>query len=75
MMEIDKEEHMQQSKDRALQFLEKNDVAGAWNSMVADLERHPETKGHSGITLGMKLYLMGSIVSVEKMKKFIEGFN
>jgi hypothetical protein len=73
-MTIDKEDYMQQSKDRALQFLEKDNVDGAWNSMVADLGRHPDTMKHPDIMLGMSLYLMGNLDTTKNMKKFIEDF-
>lgn len=68
-------EHLKWCKDRALEYLDRWDVEGAFNSMASDLSKHDETRGHSAIMLGLMLRLSGHLDSAEKMRKFIEGFN
>ena len=66
---------MEWSKKRALEYLKKGDVANAYASMASDLNKHPETRDHPAIALGMQLMLIGDLASPEKMRKFIEGFS
>ena len=68
-------EHIQWCKDRALKYCDMNEVDNAWGSMVSDLGKHDETKGHLAIELGIMLKMGGNLNSVEKMKEFILGFN
>lgn len=68
-------EHLQWSKDRALEYLDEGDYQGAYASMVSDLGEHPETAGHIGISLGMDQMVGGQLNTFASMKHFIEGFN
>ena len=72
---MSREEHMQWSKQRALEYVEQGDIQGAYASIASDLQKHPDTQGHIGIEMGM-LQLMGGILRTpEQMRHFIEGFN
>ena len=67
-------EHLQFCKDRALAYLKSGDVNNALTSMFSDLEKHPETKGHAGIAIGVGLMVIGALSSEHDAKRFIEGF-
>lgn len=67
-------EHVQWCKDRAMKYLPA-DPNQAFVSMASDLQKHPETKGHIGVQLGMMQMMTGSLVDAASMRKFIEGFN
>mgnify|MGYP001612887587 CR=1 FL=1 len=69
-----RDEHLAWCKQRALRLMEKGDLPEAFASMVRDLNKHPETKGHRGIHLGEGLLWEGHLSRAE-MRKFIEGFN
>ena len=67
-------EHIQWSKDRSLEYLKEGDLQGAYASMVSDLNKHPETIGHIGVSLGMAQMVAGNLGTSSEMKHFIEGF-
>lgn len=68
-------EHLAWCKQRALEYCDRGDVTNAWASMAIDLSKHPETKKHMAIGLGMAM-LMGGMLSTEpEMRKFINGFH
>lgn len=68
-------EHLSWAKARALEYVAVGDVANAWNSIVSDLTKHPETADHSGIQLGSMLALNGNLSTVREVREFIEGLN
>lgn len=70
-----RDEHLQRCKDNALKYVEKGALTQAWVSMVSDLNKHDETRGHSAINLGMMLFVTNNLNTKDEMKKFIEGFN
>lgn len=72
---MNRNEHLEWCKARALEYLDNNDLNNAYGSMASDLNKHPETENHSGIQLGMGLLMGGHLDTREKMQKFIEGFN
>lgn len=67
--------HLDWSKDRALEYLNRNDVTGAWCSFVTDLAANEELSDHPGIELGNSLLFSGIMSTKEEIKKFIEDFN
>ena len=71
---MNRAEHMQWCKDRALAALEESPQS-AFSSMASDLQQHPETANHIGIQLGMMQLIGGMLVTPESMRKYIEGFN
>lgn len=72
---MNRSEHVEWCKKRALQYVDAGDVNGAFLSMTSDLRKHEETREHIGIDLGMIQMLSGNLSSPEKMRHFIEGFN
>jgi hypothetical protein len=72
---MNRSEHLEWCKSHALEYIKVNDPNQAFVSMVSDLGKHPETKDHPAIQLGLILSLGGQLNSVEEMRKFIEGFN
>lgn len=68
-------EHLQWCKDRALAYIEIGDVNQAFTSMVSDIGKHPETKDHMAIEVGMMLVMQGLLKDPRKMGEFIRGFN
>ncbi len=74
-MEQTRAEHLQWCKDRALNYVDRGDLSQAWASMMSDLGKHTETKGHSAIKIGMMLMMAGQLSTAYEMKKFINGFN
>ncbi len=72
---MSRSKHLQWCKDRALEYISRGKLQNALTSMGNDLNKHPETKGHSGIYLGMSLFVAKQLETREEMEKFINGFN
>lgn len=68
-------EHLEWCKQRAKEYIGSGDVNGAYTSMVSDLGKHDETRGHAAIPIGMMLMMGGYLSSKDEMSKFIDGFN
>lgn len=73
--ETSRAEHLAWCKSRALQYVESGDTQNAFASMISDLNKHPETRGHAGAELGMLMLLAGQLSTSRQMREFIEGFN
>jgi len=67
-------EHLAWAKERALEYADTGDVSNAIASMGSDLNKHPETKGHSGIELMFMMASAGQFDRPGELRKFIEGF-
>lgn len=67
-------EHLAWSKKRALEICDRGEVAKAFASLISDLNKHPETQGHTAIKLGKELLEGGHLDHQYKMAQFIEGF-
>lgn len=67
-------EHLAWCKQRALEYADLGDFAGAMASMGSDLNKHPETKGHLGTELMMLEAMNGHLNTPARIRKFIEGF-
>jgi hypothetical protein len=72
---MNRNEHLNWCKQRALEYVAEGDLPNAYASMVSDLGKHPETEDHIGIQLGMMLMMNGQLNTSQEMRKFIEGFN
>jgi hypothetical protein len=68
-------DHLEWSKKRAVDYLERGDVAGAWISMANDLSNNDELRDHPAIKMGTTMLFAGRLSTREAMEKFIEGFN
>jgi hypothetical protein len=67
-------EHLAWAKERALVYADMGEVGQAMASLGSDLNKHPDTKGHSGMELMMRLAMAGHLNSPRELRKFIEGF-
>ncbi len=72
---MNRKEHLDWCKERALEYISDGDHDQAWPSMMSDLSKHKETRDHSAIELGMMLLLGGHLSTPEEIKKFILGLN
>lgn len=72
---MNRAEHLQWCKDRALAYCSAGDWKQAWASMASDMRKHPETENHIAIELGMRLMLAGHMNTVDSVKEFVLGFN
>ena len=72
---MNREEHLQWSKKRALEYVDRGDLANAYSSLTSDFLKHPELANHSAISLGIQLLIAGHLSTADKMREFIEGFN
>lgn len=72
---MDRAEHLQWCKNRAMEYVDRGEINDALASMGSDLNKHPDTKDHAGIQLGMALLLGGQMNTVEDARKYINGFN
>ena len=68
-------EHVQWSKDRALEYVKQGDTVGAFASISSDLSKSEETENHPAMHLGMALQIRGHLSTPKEMEKFIEGIN
>lgn len=75
MNELTREEHLQWCKQRALEYARMGANAQALASMGSDLGKHPETRNHIAIGLGMQMLISGLLDRPGEMEKFINGFN
>ena len=72
---MNRAEHLEWCKRRAIEYIDINDTTQAWTSMVSDLRKHPETSNHSAIELGTSMLFGGFLSSQDEMRRFILGFN
>lgn len=69
-----RQEHLQWSKQRALEYLKQNDVNQAAASFMSDMRKHEETA--KSMDIGDRLIMMELMSpNVQSMKRCIEGFN
>jgi hypothetical protein len=68
-------DHLAWCKRRALEYVDRGDLPQALNSLYSDLGKHPETKSHIGIELGVSLQINGHLSTAQEVREFIEGFN
>ena len=69
-----REEHLAWCKDRALEYVNSGDITNAVASMGSDLNKHPGTRDHSGIMLGLMLRMSGSLSNPHEARRWIESF-
>ena len=72
---MDRAQHLQWCKKRALEYADRGDPAGAIASMISDLSKHEGTARHAGIHLTGMLVLGGHLITIEEVRRHIEGFN
>jgi hypothetical protein len=78
---MNRTEHLQWCKDRALEYLDSKSpyfsIDDAMASMTSDLGKHDETRHHLDMTVPLmfQLRMAGKLNTAAEMRKFIEGFN
>lgn len=76
---MNRNEHLQWCKDRALQYLDRNsqyyDVQNAFASFMSDIRKSDETKQLAELAGQLGVAVMMSGFNHDAVKKFIEGFN
>ena len=73
--ETSRADHLAWCKTRALEYVDAGDTQNAYASIASDLNKHPDTAGHTGVELGMMLLLSGHLSSASQMRDFINGLN
>lgn len=75
---MDRAEHLEWAKQRALAELDTDPYGGgptlAVASLTSDLHKHPETAGHGGLELLWRLLAAGFLDDPTETRKHIEGF-
>lgn len=74
-MEASRTDHLAWCKKRALEYVDAGDLNQAYESMVSDMRKHPETENHAALDLGMMLLMGGHLRTAQQMRDFINGFN
>jgi hypothetical protein len=72
---MNRAEHLQRAKDRALEYADRGDWPGAMASLIRDLGQHPETDGHAGIVPMLELSATDEFRRPGRMRKCIENFS
>ena len=72
---MNRTEHLQWCKDRALEYVDAGDMSQAVASMCSDLSNHSETTNHPGKQLGTMLMMGGFMNTATETQKWIDGFN
>lgn len=68
-------EHLVWCKQRALEYVDKGDLTGAFASFVSDMKKHSDTANHPALALGGMLFFGGHLRSPQQMREHIEGYN
>lgn len=72
---MNRAEHLQWCKDRANEYVDKNNLSEAFASFQSDMTKHPETDGHSALQIGTMLLIGGHLSTSGQMRNWINGFN
>jgi len=72
---MDRIEHLQWCKDRAIEFVDKGDIKQAFASFMSDMNKHPETADHIALQMGAMLLMSGLLSTPHQMSNWILGFN
>ena len=71
---MDRAEHLQWCKDRAMEYVNAGDYNNAVVSMLSDLSKHPETENSVRIATMLSLTVMMD-PSRDTVERFVRGFN
>lgn len=73
--EMSRTDFLDWARDRAEPYLERGMVQDAFTAFASDLEKHPKTKNHPALMLGLQQLVCGRLATVEAMRNFLAGFN
>jgi hypothetical protein len=69
---VTRDEHLAWCKERALEYLDRGELASAVASMGSDMTKHPETRMNEGMTVLGMMYVMQA--DRQGLRRWIEGF-
>ena len=72
---MNRTEHLQWCKDRAIQYADAGDCSQAIASFVSDMRKHPETENYPALELMAMMMFGGHLKTPSEVRKFILGFN
>jgi len=72
---MNRAEHLQWSKDRAIEIAENGDLSEAFASFMNDMSKHPELENHKALEIGTFLLIVGCLSTEIQMINWIQGFN
>ena len=72
---MNREEHLEWCKKRAIEYVDKGDNTQAYASFMSDMRKHEETKDHSALDIFTSMVFGGMLNTSTEMRKFINGFN
>jgi len=72
---MNRQEHLQWAKERALEYVKNGDTQNAFLSMQSDMSKHEELANHLGLQMGTMLLMGGNLKTESEMANWIEGFN
>ncbi len=72
---MNRQQHLDWCKKRALGYVEAGNLQNAYTSMASDMLKHEKTANHIGLELGMVMLLSGHLSTAKSMREFIEDFN
>ena len=72
---MDRTEHLQWCKDRALEYVRLGDLDQAIASFQSDMRKHAETANHSALELMTMMMFGGQLSTSTDVEKFINDFN
>jgi hypothetical protein len=72
---VTRQEHLDWSKQRALEYVDRGDLVQAFTSMGSDLSKHDELRNHPGIQIGLQFLMIRGLSTRYEMRRFIEGFH
>ncbi len=72
---MDRAEHLQWCKDRAMEYVDRGDLNQACASFCSDMTKHTETANHPALKMMGALMFGGHLAKLSEMKKWILGFN
>jgi hypothetical protein len=70
-----REEHLKWCKDRALEYVEQDDLRQAFASFQSDMRKHKETCDHIALNLGTMLLMSNNLKTEKQMTEWLNGFN
>ncbi|KKM07723.1 hypothetical protein LCGC14_1731050 [marine sediment metagenome] len=70
---MNRQEHLKWCKQRALEYVDRNELTQAYTSFISDLGKHDETCDHPAIKMGVGLMMVGNLNTPDEMRKFINN--
>jgi hypothetical protein len=69
------DKYLEQAKARALAYLDRNDPAQAFTSMLSDMSKHPHFENHVGNRMGVGMMMLsGWITNPSEVRRWIVGY-